>query len=85
MTQLAFVLRVRYGKTTMSKKLYFNRLSQKNNETIYEYADWVQKAAVGTQRSVEDIIHKFISGLHNQQLAVQLQMLNYASIPEVLT
>ena len=39
--QLAFVLRARYGKTTMSKKLHFDRLSQKTNETLYEYADRV--------------------------------------------
>ena len=39
--QLAFVLHARYGKTTMSKKLHFDRLSQKTNETLYEYADRV--------------------------------------------
>ena len=39
--QLAFVLRARYGKTTMSKKLHFDRLSQKTNETLYEYANRV--------------------------------------------
>ena len=37
--QLAFVLRSRYGKTTMSKKLYFDKLAQKSSETIYDYAD----------------------------------------------
>ena len=36
---LAFVLCSRYGKTTMSKKLYFDKLAQKSSETIYDYAD----------------------------------------------
>ena len=81
---LVFSLRQRFGQTSMQRKLKFDRLSQYQTETMYEFADRVQKTAIGTERTMEEVIHRFLRGLRDSKLADKLTIQDFHSIPEVL-
>ena len=51
---------------------------------MYEFADRVQKTAIGTERTMEEIVHRFLRGLRNNKLADKLTTHDFSSIPEVL-
>ena len=51
---------------------------------MYEFADCVQKTAIGTERIMEEIVHHFLRGLRDNKLADKLTTHDFSSIPEVL-
>lgn len=65
-------LRVRFGKTLQARRNEFDAITQTPRKTIYEFADRVQRLAIGSGRDQEEVVNKFISGLSNQQLSIQL-------------
>ena len=51
---------------------------------MYVFADHVQKTAIGTERTKEEIVHRFLWGLRDNKLADKLTTHYFSSIPEVL-
>ena len=51
---------------------------------MYEFVDCVQKMAIGTECTMEEIVHHFLKGLRNYKLADKLTTHDFSSIPEVL-
>lgn len=51
---------------------------------MYEFADRVQKTAIDTERTMEEIVHRFLRGLCDNKLADKLTTHDFSSIPEVL-
>ena len=42
------------------------------------------KTAIGTERTMEEIVHRFLRGLRDNKLADKLTTHDFSSIPEVL-
>lgn len=77
-------LHQRFGRDILSKKLAFDSVTQKYNESLHEFADRVQRAAIGTFRTNEEVVNRFISGIKDKNLAEKLAILDFQNIPQVL-
>ena len=51
---------------------------------MYEFVDCVQKMAIGTEGTMEEIVHHFLKGLCDNKLADKLTTHDFSSIPEML-